>query len=283
MKKQLTIVFALAIFTLSAQDKPAYQLFNAKGKKVSFAKMTKAAGKVDVVLFGEYHNNPICHWLQYELSLALLAQQPLTLGAEMFEADQQRLLSAYINKNIDKAEFDTTARLWINYKTDYEKLVLLARDSGLTFIATNIPRKYASLLYRHGDVALDTLSEGEKAFMAPLPFPYDPDLPGYKAMLEMMGGHGSENLPRAQAIKDATMAHFILQNLEDNAVFLHFNGTYHSDNFEGIGWYLNYYNENVSLLTIATVSQADVKKLAKENKGRADFILVVDENMTTTY
>ena len=32
-------------------------------------------------------------------------------------------------------------------------------------------------------------------------------------MLAMGGGHGGETLPMAQAIKDATMAHFILSNL----------------------------------------------------------------------
>jgi hypothetical protein len=44
-----------------------------------------------------------------------------------------------------------------------------------------------------------------------MPFQYDADLPGYKNMMTMMAGHGGVNMPKAQAIKDATMAYFILQ------------------------------------------------------------------------
>jgi hypothetical protein len=35
--------------------------------------------------------------------------------------------------------------------------------------------------------------------------------------------------------------------------------------------------------TISTVLQADLKKLLVENKGKADFIICIDEDMTTTY
>ena len=46
-------------------------------------------------------------------------------------------------------------------------------------------------------------------------------------MLEMMGGHAVEKMPKAQAIKDAIMAHFIIKNLPSSGVFLQFNGTNH--------------------------------------------------------
>ena len=35
--------------------------------------------------------------------------------------------------------------------------------------------------------------------------------------------------------------------------------------------------------TISTVNQKDIHKLNKEFKGLADYIIVVDKNMTTTY
>ena len=57
-------------------------------------------------------------------------------------------------------------------------------------------------------------------------------------MQGMMGGHRSANLPKAQAIKDATMAYFISKNYMPDNKFIHFHGTYHSDNYEGILWYL---------------------------------------------
>ena len=119
--------------------------------------------------------------------------------------------------------------------------------------------------------------------MAPLPFKYDANLPGYSKMAQEMGGHGGENLPKAQASKDATMAYFIAKNRKENSLFIHYNGSYHSDNFEGINWYLKQENPNIKIVTIATVSQTDISKLEPEYLGKANFIIVIDEDATKTY
>ena len=97
------------------------------------------------------------------------------------------------------------------------------------------------------------------------------------------GMHSNDNLPKAQAIKDATMAHFIYKNLSPDRMLLHYNGTYHSDNYEGIVWYLKQKSENLSIVTIATVQQSDIDSLSEDFKDLADFILCIPENMTTTY
>jgi uncharacterized iron-regulated protein len=175
------------------------------------------------------------------------------------------------------------ARLWKNYKTDYKPLVDLAKDNKLKFIASNIPRKYASEVYKRGFEALDTLSIEEKSWIAPLPIKYDATLPGYVKIKAMMGGHGGDNLPKAQAMKDATMAHFILKNMEINKLFIHYNGSYHSDDYEGINWYLKQGNNNLSIVTVSVVEQENIKKFDKENKSKADFIIIVPSTMTKTY
>lgn len=273
----------LASFALFSQNKPAYALFNASGKKISYGKMLRALETKDVALFGEFHNNPIAHWMQLEITKDLQKRRLLTMGAEMFEADNQNALDRYLGGEIDAKGLDTLARLWKNYKTDYAPLVNFARDSHLVFIATNIPRRYASQVAHDGLEALDTLSADEKAWMAPLPMAYDPELPGYKSMLAMMGDHGGPNLPKAQACKDATMAHFILKNYRPGSLFLHFNGAYHCENYEGILWYLRRLRPELKYATITTVSQQNLRKLLDEHKGKADFILCVDEDMTPTY
>ena len=102
-------------------------------------------------------------------------------------------------------------------------------------------------------------------------------------MKDAMPGHGGENLPKAQAIKDATMAHFILKNYSPGDFFIHFNGSYHSENYEGILWYLKKERPELKYTTITVVSQADCSKLLDENRNKADFIICVDEDMTTTY
>ena len=273
------------IWSLSsvAQDKKAYQIFDKKGKKSSYEKVLKASEKTDVVLFGEIHDNSVVHWLQLEFTKDLAQRKPLVLGAEMLEADNQKQLDQYLKGEINQKQLDSSARLWKNYKTDYKPLVDFAKDKKINFIATNVPRRYASLVFKKDLVALDSLSALEKSWIAPLPIEFDINLPGYKGMMSMQGGHAGEKMPKAQAIKDATMAYFINKNRKENSVFVHYNGTYHSDNYEGINWYLRKLDADIQIVTIATVEQKDITKLEAEHYNKADFILVIDEDVTKTY
>lgn len=102
-------------------------------------------------------------------------------------------------------------------------------------------------------------------------------------MMGGAGGHVNENLPRAQAVKDATMAYFILKNLKPGQTFLHFQGTYHSDNFEGINWYLKQAAPELKILTINSSEQTNIDTLSAENKNKADYILAIPESMTKTH
>ena len=284
MKKYLLFIILLATNVITAaQQKPAYILYNAEGKKVSYKKMIKQLAEKDIVLFGEFHNNPIAHWLELTVAKDLSEKRNLTFGAEMFEADNQQALNDYLSGKISAKGLDSAARLWNNYKTDYAPLVNFAKEKNAAFIATNIPRRYASLVSKKGFEALDTLSALEKTWIAPLPMDYDAQLPGYVKMVEMMGGHGGPNMPKAQASKDATMAYFILQYFKPGSLFLHYNGAFHSENYDGINWYLKKKQPGLKYATITTVSQKDIKKLLAENKGKADFIICVDEDMTNTY
>lgn len=276
----LFIAFALV---LNAQQKSPYTLFDAKGRKVSYAKMIRQLKDKDIVLFGEYHNNAIAHWLQLAVTKDLHAKRQMVLGAEMFEADNQGALNNYLSGKLSAKGLDSNARLWKNYPTDYAPLVNYAKANNIPFIATNIPRKYAALVNKGGFGKLDSLTSEEKKWMAPLPMAYDASLPGYVNMIKMMGVHATENMPKAQASKDATMAHFILTNYTNGALFLHYNGAYHSDNFDGINWYLKQQKPNLKIGTISTVSQANIKSLLAENLGKADFIICVDIDMTNTY
>lgn len=277
------IIAFLFSLNVVAQDKLPYKLYDKNGKKTSYKKMLKQAENAEVVLFGEHHDNSIVHWLQLEFTKDLAEKKQLVLGAEMIEADNQKQLDQYLKGEINQKALDTLARLWNNHKTDYKPLVDFAKENRLTFVAANIPRRYASLVYKQGFEALDKLSAEEKTWIAPLPIAYDKNLPGYVKMLEMMGDHASENMPKAQAVKDATMGYFILQNLKPNTVFIHYNGTYHSDNFDGINWYLKKGKPELKIMTIATVSQKDISKIEKENLKLADFIIVVDEDMTKSF
>ena len=277
------ILFILSIFLCAEGfSQEAFAFFTQNGKRTSYRKLLRKSKKADIVLFGEYHNNPIAHWLEVKLTKDLLGKRSLILGAEIFERDNQDALDGYLEGTIDQKGLDTLARLWKNYKTDYKPWVDLAKREKLPIVATNIPRKYANLVYKKGLQALDTLPSAERKWIVSLPFPYDGNLSQYEKM-KKMARHNPENLPMSQAIKDATMAESIETHYKKESLFLHLNGSYHSDFFQGIYWYLRKRNPNLKILTISTLSQSSLKKLSSEAYGQADFILVVDEDMTGSY
>lgn len=271
-------------FSSIGQDLSPYSIFNSDGKKVKAKKMLKSLLKSDVVFYGELHNNSIAHWLELKLLQELDQQTDVSIGAEMFESDNQKALNAYLSDKINQSQLDSMARLWPNYSTDYKPLVDYAKLNNLPFIATNIPRKYASRVYKEGGFeALNNLDALEKNWIAPSPIAFDIELSQYKNMLTMMGDHGSVDMVKAQAIKDATMAHFIHLNLKENQLFYHINGSYHSDFHQGILWYLKRLNPNLNIKTITTVEQDQLKSMHKDHLNKADFIIVVDNEMTKTY
>jgi uncharacterized iron-regulated protein len=244
------------------------------------------------VLFGELHNNPICHWLQLELANDIVETKKtnLVLGAEMFEADNQLVVNEYLSKIITEKQLKDEAKMWNNFSTDYKPLIDLARQKGLQMIATNIPRRYASIVSKQGLESIEKLSPEASKYIAPLPIKVDLEMPAYKEMIKGMesSGHGSGSgkavyFAQAQAIKDATMAHFILKNWATDKLFLHFNGAYHSDNFESIVWYLRQAKPQIKIMTISSVEQDKIQTLDKAHFDKANFIIAIPEKMTKTY
>ena len=291
---KLSAILSLLIISLPiySQDLPAYKVFSGEGKKADFSDILRAASKSDIVFFGEQHDNPIAHWLELELTKSLFAARgkDLILSAEMFETDNQILIDEYLSGIIKESSFESEVRSWKNYATDYKPLLNFAKENGLKFVASNIPRRYAAVVSSGGFEALQKVPAEELKYIAPLPIDYDPDLACYKDMLSMggsiggqMGGKVSENLPKAQAMKDATMANSISNSWKKGQTLIHFNGSYHSDKHTGILWYLNKYNPSVKVITVTTVLQDDIDKMSDENRGLADFVIVIPTSMTRTY
>lgn len=284
--KNLISVFILT-FALMAfkSDKEAYVLFDGGGKACHYAKMLEAACDADVILFGEQHDNPINHWLEQELTKDLFGKkgEQLVLGAEMFEADDQVVVNEYLSGSITEKTFKDECKLWTNFPTDYKPLLDFAKKNKLQFVATNIPRRYANMVYTRGLEKLDSIDREALRWIAPLPIAYHKTLKCYQDIFNAAKGHGGENLPKSQAVKDATMAYFILKNLKPGNTFIHFNGSYHSDNHTAIEWYLKQARPDLRIVTIGSTEQDEVEKLAKENEGLGTFILVTPASMSRTY
>jgi uncharacterized iron-regulated protein len=146
------------------------------------------------------------------------------------------------------------------------------------------------MVSKGGLEALNQLSDDAKKNIASLPIDVDLTLPAYAEMMKMGGMHGSgsmnmsaENITKAQVIKDATMASFILKNYEAGRTFVHYNGSYHSNNFEGIVWHLKKKNPKLKIVTINTIQAQDITQPSEKEKNTANFIFAIPDDMTKSY
>ena len=133
--------------------------------------MIKDLAKSDMVFFGEYHTNPISHWLQLEMSKSFyeIKGEKLFFGAEMFENGNQLVLDEYLEGLVCLRIkcYQKLPKLWGNYQTDYKPLLDFAKEKGLRFIATNIPTRYASMINKKGIEALKELSPEALSMIGP--------------------------------------------------------------------------------------------------------------------
>lgn len=287
-----------------SNDKPAYVIFNKSGEMVKYSDMIKHLQEAEVCLFGELHDDPISHWMEVNLvkDLYSIYGQKLVVGAEMWETDNQLLIDETFQGLVDGQSYVESSKLWPNFDTDYLPIIQFAKSKKLRFVATNVPRRYARIIYKKGIEYLDSLSPVAKSYLPPLPihfnleegiykdmarpFPTDEEYEASKAKAKnskspMTNGKPS-NLVKAQAIKDATMAYFILKNMKNDSYFFHFNGELHSANNTAICFYLRHYKPNVRIKTISIVKQDNNLEFDKTNI-RADFMIVIPNDMSVTY
>ncbi|WP_236668929.1 ChaN family lipoprotein [Hymenobacter rubidus] len=285
----LLLLTSLASFV---GDRPAYRLFSATGQPADYDQMLQELAQADMVLFGEQHNDALAHWLELQVAKDLLKlKKPgqLVLGMEMFERDVQPLVAQYAAGTLADTAFERQARPWPNYATDYRPLLQFARESHVPVIGTNAPRPFAKVVAQRSLTALDKLPATDRALLAPLPLKVDYDLPGYKNMAAMFGGDskthggGAQNIIQAQALKDATMAHFIETGRQPGQTLLHLNGSYHSDHHDGILAYLRQYAPKLRVRTLSVVTQEQLQTLDKEQLNLADYVVVVPADASKTY
>lgn len=287
MKKVILFTLILLGFEVHAQELKSYQIYNEKGKGVDFGKMIKELQKYDVVLFGEHHNNSLNHWLQLKTIEALYAKvnNQLVLGAEMFERDNQEGINKYLKGEIDDKKLTEEVRLWKNHPTDYKPLLDFAKTNKLEMVATNVPRRYASVVAKKGQDSL-LLEIHEIPWVVKLPYEVTLETPGYEEMKKMMGDHAGTramNFVAAQAIKDATMAESILAHWKPGNLLLHYHGDFHSKQYGGIYWYLKKANPDLKIAVISIAESEGNKLDLPKDFVKTNFNIVLPKDMTKTY
>lgn len=283
-----TLIFAGTAFSQNRESDPrAYALYTGDGTILSFDSALVEIGNNDVLLFGELHNSSIIHWLQLRMLKNLAAmKKDFVMGGEFMERDDQTKIDEYLAGWITAKQFGDAARFWNNYTTDYKPLLEFAKENNLPFIATNIPRRYAAMVAQWGPDTLKYLPKESRQYLPKMPYEFDIDTPGYREMLDMMGAHGDSNsglnMVKAQAIKDATMAESISENLPRKGFFFHINGDYHSAKYGGIYHYLTKANKKLNVFVIKVYSSEDLS-FQEAWKHSGDLIVVVPDDFSKSY
>jgi uncharacterized iron-regulated protein len=201
----------------------------------------------------------------------------------MFERDAQIVVDEYLADLINENNFISASRAWGNYKTDYRPLVEFAKANKIPVIAANAPRRYVNRVARLGRESLNALSPQAKSWLAPLP--YAPASEAYKqkftALMGAMGQH-SPNMLDSQSLWDATMADSVNKALAQhkNALVIHLNGSFHTENRLGTVEHLQKYNPKTRALVVTMKSVEhfpNFDKTKDENAG--DYVILTDPKL----
>ena len=258
-----------------------------------FESMLADVAAADIVLIGEQHDDPNTHRLEAAVLQGLLRRgRAVTVSLEMFERDVQAEVDDYLAGRKSEEQFLAASRPWPRYATDYKPLVEMARAHGWGVIASNVPRKYASLVAKGGLDALKTLSDTERAFVATdLQCPIDNYYERFSQVMNQHPAPGSDKQTTdeqravteryyfAQCVKDETMAESIVatvQKLEGKSgTVVHYNGAFHTDFGAGVAERVRRRlpDRRIALITMLPVENIDTVQPDGEELKRAQYLV----------
>lgn len=258
------------------------------GRVVTWADLMEIAGRCDVVIVGEQHDDAVGHAFELAIVSDLLASFPgSALSLEMLERHEQEAVDAYLAGELELDVFieETGSANWSGkqrWEDSYGRLVEAAKRTGSAVVAANAPREYVRLAGREGYDALRSLPPEEQPLFD---LPDRLDDGAYRARLVELMTESRGEAPtdaqveralRPQMVWDATMARSIAQALasrgNDAAKVIHVVGRFHSD-FEG-GTVLELVRAApfARILVISMVA-TESRSLATDDEGRADIVV----------
>ena len=292
MRFSICLYLLVLSFCVSAQDSMSihYKIYDTRTKQIiTIDKIIADVADVDVLFFGEEHNDSAGHYLENRIFRALHAQYPerVVLSMEMFETDGQLGLNEYLQGFINEDRFSRDVRLWSNYK-DYRPMIEYAKQNKIQVIAANPPRRYVNLVSRRGMKSLDSLSKDAKKFLPPLP--YDTLTGRYREkfidiMKESPGG-GNPNIYYSQSLWDAGMSYSIYSFLKKNKgkkVF-HCVGGFHTEEKLGTAAQLQMRSKKLKILNISSFSDPSFNNPDWEKFSyRGDYIILTNPDLKKTF
>lgn len=245
------------------------------------------AGRSDVVVFNEFHDQPLLHELEARVWQELYRQKPesVALSMEMFERDVQPVLDAYLADEITEPEFLSHSRPWPHYAADYRPLVEFAKDHRLGVVAANIPRPLAAAYAKTG-----MLPEDGKAYLPRRT--YAPEGDYKKRFFAVMAGMEAQGMKvpperyqamyQAQCLKDDTMAESIADYLHAHPgrLLYHVQGEFHGAYRLGMVEKLQALLPEGKIAVLTPVYREpdrDDAAMLRQYAGSGDYLLILEK------
>ncbi|WP_158795759.1 ChaN family lipoprotein [Pedobacter sp. L105] len=281
MKKILLLLSWALLPSILFAQKTNYSIYETKtGKTITVEELVKNIKNVDVLVFGEEHNDSTGHQLEAQIYEKMLQDYPGTaLSMEMFCTDVQPVINEYLLDLISEKNFIKETRAWNNY-TDYQTLIELAKTNKTDIVGANAATRYSNAVSMSGLQKLAEFPAASRAFLPPLPI--DTATGRYhEKFIETLGGHdmGSMKIYQTQNLWDATMGWSIAKyaKLYPKKKILHLNGRFHSDEHIGVITQIKKYAPkltvaNISCFSAATMDDQDKKKYAE----LGDYVIITN-------
>jgi len=263
------------------------------GERIDLDEAARRAARADVVLLGEYHDNPDAHAVQHALYARLLAREPRTaLCLEMLERHEQPIVDAWVRGELttDQLIDRTGSRTWSGQPNSwlafYQPCLDLAREHGAAIVAANAPRQVVSRASREGYDGLLALPTDERALFD---LPIAPDVGAYRhrlaeLMQEMRGSDAAvpddqvDRMLRSQRVWDATMGASVARALDSSPRAVLLVGCFHSDFLGGTALELLARRPGTSVFVVA-ITHDGTEGLAAVDRGRGDVVVQVGDGL----
>ncbi len=188
------------------------------GEPVSLETMLDEVATAKIVYLGELHSIKSHHEFQTLVIRGLYERGcDLSLGMEMFGADQQEILNGWLasNKNVSDLGDQLGKEKWTNLP-DYDSLLNFARDHGIKVIGLNASNDVVKKIAR-GQI-MDLTPEQQKGLpdaglLEPNPI-YDRLLRLKLRVHKAFEGKSLDGVVRAQLVRDGVMAATIVRHVK---------------------------------------------------------------------
>lgn len=279
----------LPIYTIAQGLQQQFKIFDVKKQTtIQLSQIIADMEKVNVLFFGEEHNDSVGHMVKLQLFQQLSAAYPtnVALSMEMFHTDVQQVINEYLKGLIDEKNFIKEARAWNNYK-DYKPLINFAKNEEITVIGANAATRYSNAVTKHGLVILKQFPAVTQKILPPWQID---TLTGryYEKFTELLGGHsmGGMKVYQTQNFWDATMAWSIAKFAKKHKglKLLQVNGRFHSDEYLGTFAQLKKYAPKLKALSISAFAADDFEKPNwKKHEHLADYIILTDPTVKKNF